>query len=541
MWSLNIKNEISGGLTAGVLALPVAIAFGLQSGLGAEAGIYTSIFLALITTVFGATKGIISDPAGPLAIIATFVVAGAISLKGNLSNAMPMIIMTFVLAGIIQVLFGILKVAKYVRYISYPVLSGFMTGIGVIIVLFQWHGLTGYSGEKNIISILTHFHEPLKNPNISSLFLGILCLILIYGLPRISSKIPAGISALVITTIVSRFIYPDFKVLGEINVELPHFYGKEFLQFNWNDFPIIISNSIAIAGLSTINTLLTSIAADSRTKEKHNGNLELLAHGLGNVFCGFIGAIPGAGGTVGTLANINSGGRTRLSGLIKVIFLVMVVLFLADFVKYIPLPVIAALLVSVGIRIIDLKGIIKLIKIKSNDLIVLLSVLFLTVFADLMVAIGTGMVLSSFFFMQKMGNLVEEQTKYGELGKLEKKIKVPKFLKEWIYILELDGPLFYGFSDEFKTEARKIKGKFGVIINMSAVPYIDASGIFMLEEVITEFKQVGVEVVVVGVKPHILKNFEDLKLIPNILPEENVYNRVGTGVKYLTQKLTHEI
>lgn len=535
------KDEIAGGLTAAVLALPVALAFGLQTGLGPEAGIYTSIILAIVTSIFGATKGIISDPAGPITIVATLVVSSAIAVKGSLENAMPMITGTFVLAGLIQIAFGIVKVAKYVRYISYPVLSGFMSGIGVIIILFQWNGLTGGEGKKDVISVLTHFHEPLKDPNWNSILLGLLCIALIYTFPRISKKIPAGITALTVCTLLSLFLEPTFKLLGEIPATLPELKWKEISAFEFSDLPVIFASAITIAGLGTINTLLTAIAADSRTKQKHNGNLELIGQGVGNIITSLFGGLPGAGGTVGTLANINAGGRTQASGFIKAGFLIVIVLGLGTLVKYIPIPVISALLITIGIRIMDIKGIVKLIKIRNSDLLVLSLVLLLTVLSGLLVAIGVGMVLSSFFFMQKMGAIVEEQTKYGELGKMERKLQVPKFLKDWIYIMELDGPLFYGFSDEFKTEARKVKGKQAVIINMSSVPYIDASGIFMLEEVITEFKQVGVEVVVVGVKPHILKNFEDLKLIPNILPEQNVYNKVGTGVKYLVHKLTNEI
>jgi SulP family sulfate permease len=538
---MKLKDEIAGGLTAAVLALPVALAFGLQSGLGPAAGLYTAIILAFITTVFGATKGIISDPAVPITIVSTIVVSSAIALRGDLDRAMPLILGTFVLAGVIQIFFGIIKVAKYVRYISYPVLSGFMSGIGVIIILFQWNNLLGHKGPKNIPAILSHFHEPLLDPNVNSLILGVLCLALIYTLPLISRKIPAGITALLICTGLSLFMQPTFAILGEIPTDLPGFKWKALSGLQFSDLSLIFSGAVTIAGLGAINTLLTAVAADTRTKEKHKGNLELVGQGVGNIITTMFGGLPGAGGTVGTLANINAGGRTRVSGFVKVGFLIIVLFALGPLVKYIPIPVVSALLISVGIRIMDIKGIVKLLKIRNSDLLVLCVVLFLTVVADLLVAIGVGMVLSSFFFMQQMGSLVEEQTKYGELGHLERKLKVPKFLKSLIYIIELDGPLFYGFSDEFKTEARKVKGKQAVLINMSAVPYIDASGIFMLEEVIQEFRQVGVEVVLVGVKPHIFKNFEDLKFIPKILPEQNVYNKTSTGIKYLVHKLTHEI
>ena len=528
-------------MTAAILSLPVALAFGLQSGLGAASGIYTAIILGTVTSIFGATKAIISDPAGPITIVSTLIVSSALAQKGDLENAMPIIVGTFVLAGLIQIVFGVIKVAKYVRYISYPVLSGFMSGIGVIIILFQWNSLTGHAGQKSIRTILTHLYEPFINPNVNAMLLGGICLALIYLIPLLSKRVPAGIVAIVITTVISRFLPPTFAVLGEIPSSVPTLKYQAIAGFKWTDLPLIFSGAITIASLGTINTLLTAVAADSRTKTKHKGNLELVGQGLGNIITALFGGLPGAGGTVGTLANINAGGRTRISGFVKVGFLILILLGAGPFVKYIPIPVIAALLFSIGIRIMDFKGIGKLIKIRNSDLLVLLTVVFLTVFSDLLVAIGVGMVLSSFFFMQRMGDIVEEQTKYGELGKMERKLKVPKFLKSMIYVMELDGPLFYGFSDEFKTEARKVKGKAAVLVNMSSVPYMDASGIFMLEEIISEFQNLQVEVVLVGVKPHIFKNFEDLKLIPNILSEEHVYNKVGAGVKYLVDKLTHEI
>jgi sulfate permease, SulP family len=287
--------------------------------------------------------------------------------------------------------------------------------------------------------------------------------------------------------------------------------------------------------------LLTAVGADAITKHKHKGNLELVGQGIGNIITALFGGIPGSGGVGGTMANINAGGRTNISGLIKAAFLMIVLFGLGTYIKHVPISVLAALLIFVGFKIIDFKGILKLVKIRSKDLIVLFLVLGFTIFADLLVAIGVGMVLASFFFMQSMGNLMEDQTKSGNLGEMKNKIKVPKFLKKEIYIIQLDGPIFYGFADEFKSQTRKLKNIQAVIIDMSSVPYIDASGIFMLEEVINDFHTVEVEVVLVGVKPHIFKNLEDLKLIPSLLAEEKVYNRVRSGVKYLVHKLTNEL
>ena len=201
----------------------------------------------------------------------------------------------------------------------------------------------------------------------------------------------------------------------------------------------------------------------------------------------------------------------------------------------------SALLISVGIGIIDFKGMKRLIKIKNSDTLVLLLVIILTVFVGLLVAVGVGMVLSSFFFMQRMGELVDQQSKQGNLADIEKKLKIPEKIKNRIYSYELDGPLFYGFSDQFKEQADAIKDKEAVIINMSHVPYIDASGIYVLEEVITNFKAKNMDVILVGVKDHIFKQFEDLKVIPQTLAEEKAYNSIRSGLKYLKNQLEHEL
>ena len=315
-----------------------------------------------------------------------------------------------------------------------------------------------------------------------------------------------------------------------------------FLEsFDYSQLSVVIVSALTLAGLGTIDTLLTSVVADNITKTKHNGNRELMGQGLGNLVTALFGGIPGAGSTTGTVSNINSNGTTNLSGIFKGVFLLIVLLGLGKYLSIVPKPVLSALLISVGIGIIDFKGIKRLIKIKNSDTLVLILVISLTVFADLLVAVGVGMVLSSFFFMQRMGEIVEEQSKKGNLSEVEKKLKVPEAIKNRVFNYELDGPLFYGFSDQFKAQAEAIKDKDAVIINMSHVPYIDASGIYVLEEVISGFKSKNIEVVLVGVKDHIFKQFEDLEVIPNTLPEENAYNSVRAGVKYLKNKLQDEL
>ena len=544
-YKASFKGDLTGGLTAAIIALPMGLAFGLQSGLGPEAGLYTAIILAIIASLIAGTKTLISDPTGPMTIVA----AGIIAKAGiDTDSGIAMIIVTFALAGLFQIAFGFIKVAQYVKYISYPVLSGFMGGIGIIIILFQWHSFFGEKTPGKVLDIISHLPDPIIHHHWSAIILGVVTLFLIYTIPLISKKIPAGLIALTLGTLASLALKEysfigdwHFDTIGNIPNQLPEIQLGFLESFDYSQLSVVIVSALTLAGLGTIDTLLTSVVADNITKTKHNGNRELMGQGLGNLVTALFGGIPGAGSTTGTVSNINSNGTTNLSGIFKGVFLLIVLLGLGKYLSIVPKPVLSALLISVGIGIIDFKGIKRLIKIKNSDTLVLILVISLTVFADLLVAVGVGMVLSSFFFMQRMGEIVEEQSKKGNLSEVEKKLKVPEAIKNRVFNYELDGPLFYGFSDQFKAQAEAIKDKDAVIINMSHVPYIDASGIYVLEEVISGFKSKNIEVVLVGVKDHIFKQFEDLEVIPNTLPEENAYNSVRAGVKYLKNKLQDEL
>jgi SulP family sulfate permease len=534
-----IKGDFTGGLTAAIIALPMALAFGLQCNPDhPEIGLYTAIFLAIIASIVAGTKTLISDPTGPMTIIA----AGVIASAGGAESGLSTIIVSFAFAGVFQILFGVIKVAQYVKYISYPVLSGFMGGIGIIIILFQWNSFFGDPPRKEIFDIIGHLPDPIVHHHWSAMILGLSTIGSIYIIPLISKKLPAGLIALVIGTMLSFVLDPswgkdwEFEIIGYIPNNLPTFKAEIF-DFQWSNLNIAIVSGLTLAGLGTIDTLLTSVVADNLTKTKHNGNRELIGQGLGNLVTALFGGIPGAGSTTGTVANINSNGKTNLSGIFKGIFLLIVLLGLGQFLDVVPKPVLSALLISVGIGIIDFKGMKRLISLKNSDSLVLILVILLTIFANLLVAVGVGMVLSSFFFMQRMGEIVDEQSKQGNISEMEKKLKIPDSIKDRIFEYELDGPLFYGFSDQFKEQAEAIVGKDAVIINMSHVPYIDASGIYVLEEVIQHFKEKKIEVVLVGVKDHIFKQFEELKVIPKTLPEEKAYNSVRAGLKYLKFQL----
>ena len=340
--SKSIKGDFTGGLTAAIIALPMGLAFGLQSGLGPQAGLYTAIILALLASIVAGTKTLISDPTGPMTIVAATIIAEA-GFNG-VGKIPVVIILSFALGGIFQIMFGLIKVAQYVKYISYPVLSGFMGGIGIIIILTQWHTFLGGQRPGGIIDIILDLHTPIIEYHWSSIILGSLTLVFIYFIPKISKKIPAGLISLIIGTLVS-FTFKkewgwhwDYSTIGEIPSDLPQIVlpFSEFLNISFSEFSIAVVSGLTLAGLGTIDTLLTSVVADNLTKTKHNGNRELIGQGIGNFVAALFGGLPGAGSTTGTVANINSNGKTNMSGIFKAIFLLIVLVGLGPLLKDVP-------------------------------------------------------------------------------------------------------------------------------------------------------------------------------------------------------------
>jgi len=529
-----IKGDFSGGLTAAIIALPMGLAFGMASGLGAAAGLYTAVALAIVAAFVGGTKTLISDPTGPMSLVAALVIAEGVDLYNGLEGAMPYITGTFVLAGLFQFVFGFLKIAQYVKYISYPVISGFMGGIGCIIIILQLNELLGaHNPPGGVIGVITNPDHFLSHLVPEATFLGLGTIALIYIVPKINPKLPATLISLVVMTVISLFVRAEFYTIGEISTQIPSINLGFIGSFDSATFGSMFANAIALAALGTVDTLLSSVVADNLTKTKHNGNRELFGQGLGNLFCGLIGGLPGAGSTTGTVININSGGRSNLSGIFKGLCLGIMIVFLGKFIAYVPTAVLAGILMTVGIGIIDFKGIKKLIVYPQQDTLVLALVLLVTVFHDLLVAVAIGMVLSSFQFMSKMSKLVASNTKASELEKVDAGLKIPTELEGKVHVQILDGPLFFGFTDKFRSDTVMVDGIEALLISMHKVPFVDTSGLYAIADIYQEYADKGIEVCIVGVQDAIFKQFEEQEIIPNLIPEEKFYNTIRTTIKYL--------
>lgn len=527
----NLSGDLFGGLTAAIVALPLALAFGVQSGMGAIAGLYGAIALGIIAALLGGTKTQISGPTGPMTVIAAAVIAGEIAYFGSLDAAMPSIVVTFMLAGFFQILMGLAKIGQYIKYMPYPVISGFMNGIGLIIIILQLFPLVGLSSPKTIVDILLSLGHALANINMQALFLALGTIATIYLFPRVTKAVPSTLVALLLFTAISLLLEFDVPIIGEIPQGLPELHLGAFFDIAWHAPMVIIIAALTLSSLGAIDSLLTSVVSDNMTRTQHSSNKELIGQGIGNSIAGLIGGLPGAGATMRTVVNINSGGRTQLSGVVHGLVLLVILLGAGAYAKFIPLPVLAGILVTVGIGIIDYRSLRDIKLIPKADAAIMLSVMTLTVLVDLLQAVAVGMVMAALWFMKQMGDMSEQKSMGRTLmeyryAQMPDEDILPKELKEKVYIQNFDGPIFFGFTSGFNKIIRDLPAVETVIFRMDDVPYIDQSGMYALEDAISELKKKGIEVLLVGIQKQPKGMFDKIKITPHLIPEEKIYKHL---------------
>ena len=530
-----------GALLAAIIGLPMGLAFGVQSGLGAEAGIYTAIILAFVASLFGGTKTLITDPTGPMTVVAaTIVTMGLTSSGGDMTNALPLILGTFVLAGIFQVIFGILDFGKLVKFMPYPVLSGFMAGIGVIIISVQLFPILGHTSPKGFLNIISQIDEPVSNLNYQAFLLGAITIAIIYLLPLITKKVPSILAALVVGTGLSVAFQMNVPVIGSIPRALPTFHISELFNLKLSDLSLMITPAIMLGGLGVIDSLLTSVVADNLTKTKHNSRWTVIGQGVGNIITSLFGGLPGAGATMGTVTNIKAGAQTKLSGIMKGVFLLIIVIGVADYVELIPMSVLAGILITIGIGIIDYKGVRMLFKVPKQDAIVWAIVLLVTLFDNLLDAVGVGFALASILFIGRMSKMMNRSHSTKTLHDLVNRGELPEQLAKSIHVQNLQGPLFFGFADQFREHCSSIDGVMILILRMENVPFLDQSGLVTLEDVINEWHERGIQVHITGANTEIMRMFRKVGLIPSVIREEDCYINLITCIKDIQEKIHNE-
>lgn len=540
----NLKGDLMGGLVAGVVALPLALAFGVQSGMGATAGLYGAIAIGIFAALFGGTPTQASGPTGPMTVVSAALVAQAIEMMGSLDAAMSIILLTFLLGGLIQVIFGFLNIAGYVKYFPYPVVSGFMSGVGLIIVILQLFPFVGLSSPKSTLAVLQDLPRFFADANLQALLLGGITVAVYFLFPKITKAIPSALVALITATLLAFFLKMDVPVIGTIPSGLPTIQIGNIFSIDASAYALILEYAVVLAVLGSIDSLLTSVIADNMTKTKHNSNRELIGQGIGNMVAAAFGGIPGAGATKGTVVNINAGGRTRLSGTLHGLFLLAVLLGLGTLASHIPLCVLAGLLIPIGFKIIDFKGLKHLLKVPRSDAAVLIIVLLITTFGSLIQAVGIGLALACLLFMKKAGDLSEKGLEVGAVADFDEakpwQDELPFYekYKDRVVIKHLYGPLFFGFTSYFKDQVTAhTQNVDALIIRMDRVPYIDQSGLYALEDIIFDLRQDGVEVLLVGLKEQPYDMLQSVDIIPDLVPKQDLFETVEESFAYLKKTL----
>jgi len=600
----NIKGNLLGGLTAGIVALPLALAFGVSSGLGPSAGLYGAIFLSFFAALFGGTATQISGPTAPMTAVSMVVIAEIINVQnGSIEEALPYILAVFLLSGLFQIALGFLGVGKYIKYIPYPVVSGFMTAIGVIILITQILPVVGYDTkndkefieqfkplaeehllEKILIEesnegllVLEDFEETIKrasevnevsiyeeaenlaknntsgvigtiralpravmNINWIEVILALGTILIIYGFKRITSAIPSTLVALVVISGIAIGFGIEYKSIQQIPIGFPKIQSKLFTDLNLLEVLPYLLTAITLSLLGAIDSLLTSVVADNLTKTRHLPNKELIGQGIGNSIASLFGGIPGAGATIRTVVNIQSGGTTKLSGMVSSLVLLLILLVLSPLASQIPAAVLAGILVTVGIGVMDYKGLNTLKKIPRTEVIIMVVVLLLSVLWNLVYAVGIGLVLASLFFMKKMADVSKDNTKITTIAEekvWEDEKKLSASFQKNVFIKHLSGPLFFGFTSEFVALSNQIpKSATSVIILMSKVPYIDQSGLFALEDVLMDLKQKNIEILFVGIQKQPKYLMRTIGIIGKLIPEEHVFENFENCKKFVKEK-----
>ena len=576
----NLRGDLFGGLTAGVVALPLALAFGEQSGLGASAGLYGAAFIGFFAAMLGGTATQISGPTAPMTVLSAAVVTTIVTASGgDLSDALPLILFVFMLAGFFQIGLGLMKAGSVIRFIPRTVVSGFMTGIGVIILITQVLPVVGYvAGEdadavsaqrvhaeeallhkaleaasqddileledlsnfnlhaqgieavdieleaktlarneaKGVIGTLRSLPHAIDGVNFLELALALVTIAIIYGFKRITTVVPSALVALVSVTGAALALGLDYRPITPITSGLPSPHLDVFGSVG-EVMPFVFT-AFLLSLLGGIDSLLTSVVADNLTKTKHEPNRELIGQGLGNSIAALFGGLPGAGATIRTVVNIQAGGRTRLSGMIAGGLLFLTLLALGPIASTIPTAVLSGVLITVGIGVMDYRGLRELRSMPWPDRIVLLTVLLLTVFWQLVYAVAIGLVLAALLFMRSMSRWSSERF---EVVKSEG--EVADGMEGDCYVKHVRGPLFFGNVAEFgdlrasiPAEARRVE------IDLTDVPFFDQSGVYALEEAVLDLSIDGREVSILGLDSAQRSQLEAVRFIPNIVPAERI-------------------
>ncbi|MGB5735657.1 MAG: SulP family inorganic anion transporter [Thiohalocapsa sp.] len=544
----HLKGDLFGGVTAAIIALPMALAFGVASGAGAEAGLYGAVLVGLFAALFGGTPTLISEPTGPMTVVFTAVITTMIAADPE--HGMAMAFTTVMLAGLFQVLFGVLKLGRYVTMMPYTVISGFMSGIGFILIIIQLPALLGYASPGGgVLGSLQALPGLAADMKPGEFMLGVLALAILFLMPKQWRRfVPPQLLALVAGTLLAIVALggADYRAIGEIPGGLPSIQVPTFSADQWQT---IVVDALVLAMLGAIDALLTSVIADSLTRTQHNSDKELVGQGLGNLASGLFGGLPGAGATMGTVVNIQTGGRTALSGVTRALILAVVVFGASGVVEIIPKAVLAGIAIKVGIDIIDWGFLKRAHKVSMRGALIMYGVIAMTVFVDLITAVGIGLFVANILTIRRLADLQSEEVRVlglpgeddGEecTNALPEEKKILGDPSNGVVMLCLSGPLIFGAAKALTRQQNALADARSLVIDLTDVPHLGVTTSLALESTIHEALAHGCRVYLAGVNEQPGKRLGSLD-IDKAVPAENwIAKRVDALKRAVADRAGH--
>ncbi|MEO0771259.1 MAG: SulP family inorganic anion transporter, partial [Cyanobacteria bacterium J06649_4] len=535
----NVQGDIFGGVTAAVIALPMALAFGVASGAGAVAGLWGAVLVGFFAALFGGTPTLISEPTGPMTVVMTAVIANLTAADPE--NGLAMAFTVVMLAGVFQIIFGVLRLGKYVTMMPYTVISGFMSGIGVILVILQLAPFLGQASPAGgVVGTLQAIPELVANIQPAETLLAAVTVAIIWFMPSKFKKIiPPQLIALIVGTVLSLLLIPvlfpeaAIRTIGVIPREFP---ALIFPTFSGDQLQLMLVDAAVLGMLGCIDALLTSMVADSLTRTEHNSNKELIGQGLGNIISGLFGGIAGAGATMGTVVNIQAGGRSALSGLTRAIVLLAVILGAANLAANIPMAVLAGIALKVGIDIIDWDFLKRAHKVSIKAALIMYAVILLTVLVDLIVAVGIGVFIANILTIERMSLLQAKSVK--TISDADDAIRLTANEKRYlaeandrILLFRLGGPMIFGVAKAITREHNAIKDCDAVVFDLAEVPHLGVTASLTIESAIKEALEKGRQVFLVGAREQTLQRLSDLGVL-KLLPKNHLFENREEALRY---------
>ena len=515
-------------MNASIVALPQALAFGVATGFGAGAGVWGAIILTFVSGILGSKIPLVSGITGPVTIVVASIMA---ALNANISS----VILVMFMAGILQVILSLTSLPAIVKYVPYPVISGFMNGVGVIIILMQLNPIIGHPVMSNTITSISSFFTNLSYINKDALFIGVLTLAIVFAIPKKFNKIiPGQAIALVICTFVSIKMGLNVERISEISISFP---ALTLPKANLHDVITYFHYAVTLAIVLSSESLLTVLVADSLLKTKTSSKSMLLGQGVGNMVCALSGSVPGSAATMRTVAAINSGSSTRITAMICPVILLFLLFKLSGFVAQIPLAVLAGILIKIGYDIIDVK-LLKVIKFAPKDDLYVLAVVFLlTVFYNLIVAVGAGITCAALLYAKRTADsakLVQKTVYDIDIARLEKILE--KDYKHKIRVVHIDGQFFFGSATQLVSQFEEILGTKFLILDYSSPNLLDISAIFALEDIIIRLQAQKIKIILVLEHDSVKEQFENHGIIAQ-LGEENLFKTEMEAIEFAKSRI----